>query len=223
MSRKINPKITQKFLENIKSQKSVLKLINGIKIKTCKNVYPPESRFSRASKSLNIIFGNLKGKTVLDIGTGTGIQAIQAVKKGAKKVVACDISKFAVNCAKNNVHLNKLENKISVLKSDLFEKVPKEKFDVIISNLPIVDYPIKDIVAMSLYDHNFNIHKRLFAQAGYYLKRNGFLISCHAGLQGVESFDKLETLFKKNNFKISRIISFTGLGYNWKYYKLKLK
>lgn len=223
MNRKINPKITQSFLKNIKNQKPVLKSINGIKIKTCKNVYPPESRFSRASKNLNLIFGDITGKTVLDIGTGTGVQAIQAVQKGAKKVIACDISNLAVNCAKNNIRLNKLENKISVLKSDLFEKVPKEKFDVIISNLPIVDYPVRDIVAMSLYDHNFNIHKRLFAKAGHYLKRNGFLIFCHADLQGVGSFDKIETLIEKNNFKISRIISFTGIGYNWKYYKLKLK
>ncbi len=43
--------------------------------------------------------------TVLDVGTGSGIQAILAASK-AKRVLAVDVSPEAVNCARRNVALN---------------------------------------------------------------------------------------------------------------------
>ena len=43
-----------------------------------------------------------KGKTVLDVGTCSGIIALYAAQLGAKKVVATDISEAAVACARLN-------------------------------------------------------------------------------------------------------------------------
>lgn len=74
-----------------------------------------------------------KGKSVLDIGTGTGILAILAAKMGGK-VWAVDILDDAVECARQNALLN--ETDILIWKSDLFQKVPKRKYDVIIANVP---------------------------------------------------------------------------------------
>jgi release factor glutamine methyltransferase len=221
MSGKLNPKITKDFLRTIKNQKSIVKKIGGIKIKVCPDVFPPQSNFSRSSKLLHTIFGDLSGKIVLDIGTGTGIQAIQAIKSGAKKVIASDISDKAVSCANYNVKLNNLEKKITVVKSDLFKKIPRKKFDVIIANLPIVDYPTETIVGLSLYDPGLKIHKRLFKEVGDYMKNNAVLIFCHADLQSKEDFFILEELIKKYNFKIVKKIDKRSLGYNWRFYLIK--
>ncbi len=68
-----------------------------------------------------------KGKKVLDLGSGSGIQALAALKSGAKDVLAADINKEAIIILKNK-GLNALE-------SDLFSKI-KGKFDLIVFNPP---------------------------------------------------------------------------------------
>jgi len=74
-----------------------------------------------------------EGERVLDVGTGTGMLAILAAKLGGK-VLAVDMLHQAVNSAKQNALLNKVD--VEVIKSNLFEKVPVQKFDVIIANVP---------------------------------------------------------------------------------------
>src|SRR4051812_5233761 len=157
----VNPEISQKFLEEIKNQSSKVVEIEGVKIKTCKNVFPPQSIFSKTSEKLHTIFGNMKGKKVLDMGTGTGVQAIQASIAGAKEVLAVDLNPEAVACAKENIALNSIKN-IQVLESDLFSNIPVTKFDIIIANLPITDFPIYGKVESALYDPGYVIHKRFF-------------------------------------------------------------
>ena len=49
---------------------------------------------------------DFSGKTVLDVGSGTGILAILAAKMGAKKVLAFDIEEWAVENARENAELN---------------------------------------------------------------------------------------------------------------------
>ncbi len=218
-----NPEITAKFLRKIKRQKAQIKVIDGIKIKVCSGVFPPQSAFSRSSKKLRTIFGNLKNKIVLDIGTGTGIQSIQAAKMGAKRVLACDINSEVVKCAKSNIKLNNLAHKITIFKSDLFKSIPKQKFDLIIANLPIVDFPTSDVVGLSLYDPGFVLHKRLFKQIHNYLKTTGYLVMPHANLQSENDFKILENLIHKHRLDISRIVQYKTLGYLWRYYRICLR
>jgi len=68
-----------------------------------------------------------QGKRVLDVGTGSGIQALAAKDSGALKVLALDIDEEAVK------KVNALG--IECIKSDLFEKI-KERFDLIVFNPP---------------------------------------------------------------------------------------
>lgn len=76
-----------------------------------------------------------RGKKVIDIGTGSGIQAETAIKNGAKEVIASDIDKEAVeNCRKKG---------IDALESDLFEKI-KGKFDLIIFNPPYLPEDLRE-------------------------------------------------------------------------------
>ncbi|MBN2251745.1 MAG: methyltransferase [Candidatus Altiarchaeota archaeon] len=76
-----------------------------------------------------------KGETVLDIGTGTGIQAIVAART-AGEVVAVDINPKALEVARENAALNSAGN-IEFRLSDLFSAIgDDERFDLIVFNPP---------------------------------------------------------------------------------------
>lgn len=75
---------------------------------------------------------------VLDVGTGSGILAIAAVKLGARHVVAVDVDPVAVSAAKANVKLNHLSWRIDVSEGSLEavqKRWPAECFPLIVGNL----------------------------------------------------------------------------------------
>lgn len=75
------------------------------------------------------------GDTVLDIGTGSGILSIAALKLGAKSVIAVDIDPLAVKIGKENGAINGFtEPQLTFLEGDLLDKV-SGKFDVVIANI----------------------------------------------------------------------------------------
>lgn len=59
------------------------------------------------------------GETLIDVGTGSGILAIGAVKLGASRVLALDLDPIAVSSATENIELNGLQDVIEVRRSDL--------------------------------------------------------------------------------------------------------
>lgn len=73
------------------------------------------------------------GKTVLDIGTGSGILGMVASVCGAKQVVMSDISELAVKVCKENLQLNNIQN-ATVTEADLLEN-SNVKGDIIFANL----------------------------------------------------------------------------------------
>jgi release factor glutamine methyltransferase len=76
-----------------------------------------------------------RGSLVLDLGTGTGICAISIALRGAR-VTATDISPIAVRCARINVLINNLEDRVRVIEGDLFQPVEKQRYDLVIFNPP---------------------------------------------------------------------------------------
>ena len=65
--------------------------------------------------------------TILDIGTGSGNIAISIAKNLPKsRIFATDISEEALEVAKENAKLNKVENKIFFIKSDLLDVIASE-------------------------------------------------------------------------------------------------
>ncbi len=61
------------------------------------------------------------GDQVLDVGTGSGILTIAAVKLGASRVTALDIEETAVEIAKQNVALNKTSDHVELYTGTLKE------------------------------------------------------------------------------------------------------
>lgn len=72
---------------------------------------------------------------VLEIGTGSGCLIISLAKNNPEQnYFAGDISKKALQVARTNARKNKV--KINFIHSNLLNKVPVQKFDLILANLP---------------------------------------------------------------------------------------
>ena len=76
-------------------------------------------------------------KKILDVGTGTGCIALMLKKLYPEsKVDACDISREALDLAKENSEINNLE--INLFQSDLLSDVEEVDYDIIVANLPYI-------------------------------------------------------------------------------------
>ena len=150
---------------------------------------------------------NDQGKIdILDLGTGSGAIGIALGNKFKNaKILLSDISFNATNIAKKNILRHKLKN-ISVIQSDWFTKIPKKKFEVIVSNPPYIDkfdVHLKD--EGLLYEPQEALISK---QEGYaaiieiikispkFLKPNGTLYIEH----GYNQHKKVHQLFLDNNF-----------------------
>lgn len=156
-----------------------------------------------------------KGDTVLDLGTGTGIQGVFAANK-ASLVILSDINPKAIKCAKLNIKSLRLENKIKVLKSDLFSNI-KSKFDLIIFNPPFRWFKPRDILERGELDENYKTLNKFFKEVRMHLNKSGKILLVFSDTGDLKY---LQYLIKKNKFK-SKIIG-TQKKDNWKYVVYKL-
>ena len=90
-----------------------------------------------------------KGDNVIDVGCGTGILAIIAIKLGAGHAFAIDIDEVAVGVAGENCILNGVPDSISVKKGVLSDLEP-QKADIVVANI-IADVVINLSPLMSTY------------------------------------------------------------------------
>lgn len=101
---------------------------------------PRSTTETLVEKTINII-KKYKFKTIADIGTGSGCIAISLKKQiPSLKVYATDISSKALTVAKKNAKTH--NTKIIFKQGNLIEPIRNIKTDLIIANLPYVDYQV---------------------------------------------------------------------------------
>nr|WP_296154413.1 50S ribosomal protein L11 methyltransferase [uncultured Peptoniphilus sp.] len=75
-----------------------------------------------------------QGDTVIDIGCGSGILSLVAVKSGAEKVIAVDLDPQCMIATEENAQKNNMLDSIDTREGDLFSVVT-ESADVVVSNI----------------------------------------------------------------------------------------
>lgn len=93
----------------------------------------------------------IKGKRGLDLGSGTGILAIAAVKLGAASVVALDIDPRAAVSCERNIRLNEVQDRVSTVCGEL-SCLRGGRFDFVLANIYVdvlaqVVVPLVEMVA----------------------------------------------------------------------------
>lgn len=76
----------------------------------------------------------VKDKTVIDVGTGSGILGIASAVMGARSVEAYDIDDIAVDAARENASLNDIAKVFSADNANLIDKT-NNKFDIALANI----------------------------------------------------------------------------------------
>jgi len=95
--------------------------------------------YTPTSRILDCLTPRERGVRALDVGTGSGVQAILAARH-ASHVVATDINPRALTFTALNAALNGLGN-VETRQGSLFEAVAGEQFDLITCNAPYVVSP----------------------------------------------------------------------------------
>ena len=119
----------------------VLERIDGVPLVVLPDVFNPVLLRTGVFLARNlpqavVAEGSLVGpQRALDLGTGSGIGAIFAARRGYD-VIGVDINPEAVRCARINVLLNKLEGRVEIRSGDLFMPVAGDQFDLVLFNPP---------------------------------------------------------------------------------------
>ena len=112
---------------------------------------------------------------VLDVGTGSGIQAITAGRT-ARKVIAVDINPHAVRCARENVARNGVAASVQVLEGDLFSPLAAgDRFDVILFAPPYFDGGLERPIDHALNDPGKVVARRFLTEARGRLTPGGYV------------------------------------------------
>ncbi len=124
-------------------------------------------------------------KSMVDLGTGTGLLSIGAAKLGVKEIRCYDNNPFACAVANKNVRLNDCDKQIQVKEADLRTKLPDTEADLLVANL------YKGLLLEFFANPDF-------WKAKYYLI-SGFIPSMEEELLAALPMDKLKLLERRKS------------------------
>lgn len=143
-------------------------------------------------------------KRILDMCTGSGCIAIACAQQFLEaEVDAVDLSLDALDVAQINIERHGLAERVFPISSDLFNDIPQDKYDLIVTNPPYVDEEDLDDMPQEFHfepemslgsgTDGLDITKRILAQAADYLTDNGVLV-CEVGNSMVHLIEQFPTV-----------------------------
>ncbi len=128
-----------------------------------------------------------ENQTFCEVGVGSGCISISILHElKTVSAIGLDISEQALKIAKRNAETHKVLERLSLQKSDVFEILRDEKFDLIVSNPPyisleetktlqaeVIDY--EPLNALTDEKDGYTIIEKLITESPKFLKQNGHL------------------------------------------------
>ncbi|MCI9177434.1 MAG: peptide chain release factor N(5)-glutamine methyltransferase [Clostridia bacterium] len=135
---------------------------------------------------LEILKKETKPVQVLDLCTGSGVIGVSIAKKANNiKAILSDISKEALKIAEKNAKQNKVEEKIELIYSNMFEQI-EGKFKYIVSNPPYIETNAieslpnevkqEPYIALNGGKDGLNFYRIILETAYSYLEEDGYLV-----------------------------------------------
>ena len=174
---------------------------NTICIKVHPDVFPPQLTFS--TKILLDFVANLdlKNKSFLELGCGSGIISLLAAKNGSY-VTASDVNQIALDYLETNALKNNL--KLKTINSDLFQNLENQSFDYIIINPPYYPKAPKNFKEHAWFcGENFEYFEKLFVQLPNYLSSE---TNCYMILSQDCEIEKIKAIALKNTIAFELVL-----------------
>ncbi|MGA2522507.1 MAG: methyltransferase [Acidimicrobiales bacterium] len=111
---------------------------------------------------------------VLDMGTGSGVNAVLAARRGAR-VLAVDINPRALDAARANAERNGVAALVEVRHSDVFSDVD-DTFDLIVFDPPFRWFRPRDFRESAMADEGYRAMTSFFRQAKRHLSSDGRML-----------------------------------------------
>jgi 16S rRNA G1207 methylase RsmC len=171
-----------RWVERQRSRQDTMLRVAGMEILVRRDVFSPDPAETLSTSFLIECLPSLHGKSVLDLGCGSGVLSLHAARHGASRVMAVDPDRSAVMNARENVAATGSANEIAVQQADLFEGLDG-RFDAILANLPIADsaWPGIEEGLRKLYG-------RLIDQMPTHMTEGGACFISFASFGDIESF-----------------------------------
>ncbi|HAQ36916.1 MAG TPA: methyltransferase type 11 [Saprospirales bacterium] len=120
----------------------------------------------------------LKKSSALDLGTGCGVLSFMMLNNGYEHVLATDINPNALISVQENAVKQQLEDRISLMQSDLFEGC-NDRHDLIVFNPPWIPASKNEVsggINDAVYYTDHELFTSFFEDAVHFLKPDGELI-----------------------------------------------
>jgi release factor glutamine methyltransferase len=152
---------------------------------------------------------DVRDADVLEVGSGCGLVAMAAYRRGARRVLATDINPVAVENTRLNFERIGAQHACEAILSDMFEDVSGQ-FDVVIFNAPYHGCAAGDDLEKGVADENYRALTAFFRDIHQHIKSQGRVV---VGFSSSGDHDLFDGLVKESSLRLVTSVEDTRWGY----------